>query len=142
MTAWRTRIFFPVPSVGKTTTRAHSGQAMNCIKGDAEPCGVCDFVQGIARRKSLDVIEMTPLQRGRSINSRIAGDGGARAAAIAQQSGNPGPKAHMLTGEASTLWLKTLEERPTEWIFVWPRPRKLEDTIRSRSQHFHFALDV
>src|SRR5205814_4477168 len=46
----------------------------------------------------------------------------------------------MLTGEASNALLKTLEEPPDRVIFVMAttEPENLEDTIRSRSQHFHF----
>ena len=49
-------------------------------------------------------------------------------------------EAHMLTGEASNALLKTLEEPPDRVIFVMAttQPEDLEDTIRSRSQHFHF----
>jgi DNA polymerase-3 subunit gamma/tau len=49
-------------------------------------------------------------------------------------------EAHMLTGEASNALLKTLEEPPERVIFVMAttQPEDLEDTIRSRSQHFHF----
>src|SRR5437660_4793651 len=49
-------------------------------------------------------------------------------------------EAHMLTGEASNALLKTLEEPPDRVIFVMAttEPENLEDTIRSRSQHFHF----
>jgi len=46
----------------------------------------------------------------------------------------------MLTSEASNALLKTLEEPPERVIFVMAttEPENLEDTIRSRSQHFHF----
>ena len=49
-------------------------------------------------------------------------------------------EAHMLTGEASNALLKTLEEPPDRVIFVMAttQPEDLEDTIRSRAQHFHF----
>jgi len=49
-------------------------------------------------------------------------------------------EAHMLTGEASNALLKTLEEPPDRVIFVLAttQPEDLVDTIRSRSQHFHF----
>src|SRR5689334_10578513 len=49
-------------------------------------------------------------------------------------------EAHMLTGEASNALLKTLEEPPDRVIFVMAttQPEDLVDTIRSRSQHFHF----
>jgi DNA polymerase-3 subunit gamma/tau len=49
-------------------------------------------------------------------------------------------EAHMLTPEASNALLKTLEEPPEKVVFVMAttQPEDLEETIRSRSQHFHF----
>jgi len=49
-------------------------------------------------------------------------------------------EAHMLTPEASNALLKTLEEPPDKVIFVMAttEPENLAETIRSRSQHFHF----
>ena len=49
-------------------------------------------------------------------------------------------EAHMLTDEASNALLKTLEEPPDRVIFVMAttQPEDLAETIRSRSQHFHF----
>jgi DNA polymerase-3 subunit gamma/tau len=46
----------------------------------------------------------------------------------------------MLTDEASNALLKTLEEPPERVIFVMAttQPEDLAETIRSRSQHFHF----
>ncbi len=49
-------------------------------------------------------------------------------------------EAHMLTPEASNALLKTLEEPPEKVVFVMAttQPEDLVETIRSRSQHFHF----
>src|SRR5262249_41777945 len=49
-------------------------------------------------------------------------------------------ETHMLTDEASNALLNTLEEPPERVIFVMAttQPEDLVDTIRSRSQHFHF----
>ncbi len=49
-------------------------------------------------------------------------------------------EAHMLTDEASNALLKTLEEPPDRVIFIMAttRAEELVETIRSRSQHFHF----
>jgi DNA polymerase-3 subunit gamma/tau len=49
-------------------------------------------------------------------------------------------EAHMLTDEASNALLKTLEEPPDRVVFILAttEPDSLAETIRSRSQHFHF----
>jgi len=48
----------------------------------------------------------------------------------------------MLTGEPSNALLKTLEGPPERVIFVMAttQPEHLEETIRSRAQHFHFRV--
>src|SRR5260370_29035563 len=49
-------------------------------------------------------------------------------------------EANMLRGEASNALWRTLEEPPDRVIFVMAttQPEDVADTIRSRSQHFHF----
>ena len=51
-------------------------------------------------------------------------------------------EVHMLTTDASTTLLKTLEEPPGHVVFVLAttEPQKVLPTIRSRTQHFEFRL--
>jgi DNA polymerase-3 subunit gamma/tau len=114
---------------------------MNCVKGPTpEPCGECDSCKEIAAGTSLDVIEIDAASN-RGIDQirelremvRYAPAASRRKVVILDE-------AHMLTGEASNALLKTLEEPPDRVIFVMAttEPENLADTIRSRSQHFHF----
>jgi DNA polymerase-3 subunit gamma/tau len=134
-------IFSGARGVGKTTTARILAKALNCAKGPAaEPCNECDSCLEIASGNSLDVIEIDAASN-RGIDQirelremvRYAPVGGRYKVVILDE-------AHMLTDEASNALLKTLEEPPDKVIFVMAttEPESLAETIRSRSQHFHF----
>src|SRR5271168_3568052 len=134
-------IFSGARGVGKTTAARILAKALNCVHGPtASPCGVCDSCRDIASGNSLDVIEIDAASN-RGIDQirelremvRYAPAGSRNKVVILDE-------AHMLTTEASNALLKTLEEPPDRVIFVLAttQPEDLEDTIRSRSQHFHF----
>jgi DNA polymerase-3 subunit gamma/tau len=134
-------IFSGARGVGKTTTARILAKALNCEKGPAaEPCNECDSCREIGLGNSLDVIEIDAASN-RGIDQirelremvRYAPAGGRYKLVILDE-------AHALTNEASNALLKTLEEPPDKVIFVMAttEPENLADTIRSRSQHFHF----
>jgi DNA polymerase-3 subunit gamma/tau len=134
-------IFSGARGVGKTTTARILAKALNCVKGPAaEPCNACDSCREIGLGNSLDVIEIDAASN-RGIDQirelremvRYAPAGGRYKVVILDE-------AHMLTPEASNALLKTLEEPPDKVIFVMAttEPENLAETIRSRSQHFHF----
>jgi DNA polymerase-3 subunit gamma/tau len=134
-------IFSGARGVGKTTTARILAKALNCSKGPAaEPCNECDSCREIGLGNSLDVIEIDAASN-RGIDQirelremvRYAPAGGRHKVVILDE-------AHALTDEASNALLKTLEEPPDKVIFVMAttQPEDLADTIRSRSQHFHF----
>ena len=134
-------IFSGARGVGKTTAARILAKALNCATGPtAEPCGECDSCKEITAGSSLDVIEIDAASN-RGIDQirelrdmvRYAPAGSRNKVVILDE-------AHMLTTEASNALLKTLEEPPDRVIFVMAttEPENLEDTIRSRSQHFHF----
>ncbi len=90
----------------------------------------------------MDVVELDAASnRGvgemRALLERVAyrSAGGARKIYIVDE-------VHMLTKEASTALLKTLEEPPDHVIFVLATtdPQMVLPTIRSRTQHFEFSL--
>jgi DNA polymerase III subunit gamma/tau len=134
-------IFSGARGVGKTTAARILAKALNCVNGPtAEPCGECDSCKEITAGSSLDVIEIDAASN-RGIDQirelremvRYAPAGSRNKVVILDE-------AHMLTTEASNALLKTLEEPPDRVVFVMAttEPENLEDTIRSRSQHFHF----
>ena len=129
---------------GKTTTARLLAKALNCAArgDDGEPCNACASCVEITAGTSMDVVELDAAShRGinemRSLLERVAyrSAGGARKVYIVDE-------VHMLTKEASTALLKTLEEPPAHVVFVLATtdPQTVLATIRSRTQHFEFTL--
>src|ERR1700747_2608494 len=134
-------IFSGARGVGKTTAARILAKALNCVKGPTpEPCGECDSCKEIAAATSLDVIEIDAASNRGIDQIRELREMVRYAPAAARHHVVILDEAHMLTGEASNALLKTLEEPPDRVIFVMAttEPENLVDTIRSRSQHFHF----
>ena len=134
-------IFSGARGVGKTTAARILAKALNCVNGPTpEPCGVCDSCKEITAGTSLDVIEIDAASNRGIDQIRELREMVRYAPAAARSKVVILDEAHMLTGEASNALLKTLEEPPERVIFVMAttQPEDLEDTIRSRSQHFHF----
>src|SRR5579859_2293490 len=134
-------IFSGARGVGKTTAARIFAKAMNFAKGPtAEPCGECDSCKEIAAGTSLDVIEIDAASNRGIDQIRELREMVRYAPAASRSKVVLLDEAHMLTSEASNALLKTLEEPPDRVIFVMAttQPEDLADTIRSRSQHFHF----
>lgn len=134
-------IFSGARGVGKTTAARILAKALNCLKGPtAEPCGECDSCKEIAAGTSLDVIEIDAASNRGIDQIRELREMVRYAPAASRSKVVILDEAHMLTSEASNALLKTLEEPPDRVIFVMAttQPEDLADTIRSRSQHFHF----
>jgi DNA polymerase-3 subunit gamma/tau len=134
-------IFSGARGVGKTTTARILAKALNCVQGPTpQPCNQCDPCREISAGNSLDVLEIDAASN-RGIDQvrelremvRYAPAGGRHKVVILDE-------AHMLTTEASNALLKTLEEPPEKVVFVMAttQPEDLEETVRSRAQHFHF----
>src|SRR5437660_3216512 len=134
-------IFSGARVVSKTTAVRILAKPLNCVNGPTpEPCGVCDSCKEIASGSSLDVIEIDAASNRGIDQIRELREMVRYAPAAARSKVVILDEAHMLTGEASNAPLKTLEEPPDRVIFVMAttEPENLVDTIRSRSQHFHF----
>ncbi|MDQ1411206.1 MAG: polymerase subunit gamma/tau [Acidobacteriaceae bacterium] len=134
-------IFSGARGVGKTTAARILAKALNCVHGPTPtPCGECDSCREIAAGTSLDVIEIDAASNRGIDQIRELREMVRYAPASSRSKVVILDEAHMLTGEASNALLKTLEEPPDRVTFVMAttQPEDLVDTIRSRSQHFHF----
>lgn len=134
-------IFSGVRGVGKTTTARILAKALNCVKGPTpEPCNACDSCKEITAGTSFDVIEIDAASNRGIDQIRELREMVRYAPAASRHKVVILDEAHQLTDEASNALLKTLEEPPEKVIFVMAttQPEDLVETIRSRSQHFHF----
>src|SRR5260370_36071525 len=134
-------IFSGARGVGKTTAARILAKALNCVKGPTpNPCGECDSCKEIAAGSSLDVIEIDAASNRGIDQIRELREMVRYAPAASRSKVGILDEAHMLTGEAANALRKTLEDPPDRVIFVMAttQPEDLVDTIRSRSQHFHF----
>jgi len=130
--------------IGKTTTARIFAKAINCgdrKKGSGEPCNVCESCETIAGGACLDIIEIDAASH-RGIDS-------VRENIIENARFSPSrlknkvfiiDEVHMLTTEAFNALLKTLEEPPSNVVFVLATTElhKVPATIISRCQRFDF----
>ncbi len=134
-------IFSGPRGVGKTTTARILAKSLNCRKGPTDhPCNQCPQCIRINSGQSIDVVEIDGASnRGideiRELRSKIGfapAEGKYKVYII--------DEVHMLTNEAFNALLKTLEEPPSQVIFVFATtaPQKVPKTILSRCQCFHF----
>jgi len=126
---------------GKTTTARILAKALNCRdQVNGQPCGTCRACEGIARGEGIDVIEMDAASnrgvdeiRGLRERVRLAPVSGTHKVYVIDE-------VHMLTNEAFNALLKTLEEPPSNVVFVLctTEAYRVPATILSRCQRFDF----
>ncbi len=134
-------IFSGPRGVGKTTTARILAKALNCQEGPTDhPCNKCNQCIRINNGQSMDVVEIDGASnRGideiRELRSKIGfapAEGKYKVYII--------DEVHMLTNEAFNALLKTLEEPPSQVLFIFATtaPHKVPNTILSRCQCFNF----
>ena len=126
---------------GKTTCAKILAKAANCAHTvNGSPCNVCDSCRAIDSGSSVDVLEMdaasnTGVDYIRDIREEVMfapGEMSTRVYII--------DEVHMLSEGAFNALLKTLEEPPTNVIFILATTelQKIPATILSRCQRFDF----
>ncbi len=127
--------------VGKTTSARIFAKALNCEKTkEGEPCNECGPCVAANEGRQLDLIEQDAAthngvddMRELIEHVRFAPLGGKRKVYVLDE-------AHMLTGPAWNVLLKTLEEPPPYAFFIFATTEwhKIPATILSRCQRFEF----
>src|SRR2546430_1601638 len=134
-------LFSGVRGTGKTSTARILAKAINCLNlQGAEPCGVCANCVEIGTGAAVDLIEIDAASnRGideiRDLRERVKYLPAALKIKVYIID-----EAHMLTTEAFTALLKTLEDPPAHVVFVLAttEPHKIPLTVASRCQRFDF----
>ena len=128
---------------GKTSSARILAKSLNCLNSEtptADPCGVCDVCQTIARGTSLDVIEIDAASNTGVDNIRELIERSQFAPVQCRFKIYCLDEVHMLSTAAFNALLKTLEEPPDRVVFILATtdPQRVLPTIISRCQRFDF----
>ena len=133
---------------GKTTCAKLLAKAVNCLSPeDGNPCGVCEACRAIETETATDVVEMDAASNTGVDYIRDIREAVMYAPSMLKNRVYIIDEVHMLTQSAFNALLKTLEEPPSQVIFILAttEQQKIPATILSRCQRFEFrriASDV
>ncbi len=134
-------LFCGTRGTGKTTLAKIFARAVNCENPkDGNPCNACAICKGILNQQILDVSEIDAASNNGVDNIRAIIDETAYASSVARYRVYIIDEVHMLSAGAFNALLKTLEEPPSDVIFILAttEPHKLPVTILSRCQRYDF----
>ena len=133
-----------IRGVGKTTTARIIAKALNCTGKDGHggptinPCGICENCRAIAESRHIDVLELDAASRTGVDDMREILDGVRYKPTNGRYKIYIIDEVHMLSKSAFNALLKTLEEPPSQVIFIFATTeiRKVPVTVLSRCQRF------
>lgn len=134
-------LFYGPRGTGKTTTARVLAKRVNCtLAKDAEPCGTCPLCVATQAGRNLDLIEIDAASNRGIDDIRALKDGIGLTPAIGKYKVYIIDEVHMLTHEAFTALLKTLEEPVAHALFILATTElhKVPETILSRCQVYRF----
>lgn len=126
---------------GKTSAAKIFAKAINCPNSqEGEPCNACDICVGITEGRLNDVIEIDAASNNGVEEIRDIREKVKYAPTQATYKVYIIDEVHMLSTGAFNALLKTLEEPPSNVIFILAttEPHKIPATIISRTQRFDF----
>jgi len=126
---------------GKTSTAKILAKAVNCLNSDhGEPCNECEMCIKINAGTAIDVTELDAASHNGVDNIRDIIEDVAYPPQEARYKVYIIDEVHMLSIGAVNAFLKTLEEPPSNIIFILATtdPQKLPITVLSRCQRFDF----
>jgi len=137
-------LFTGPAGVGKHLVASEFVRAWLCREASGEACGVCDSCKRVGGATHQDLIEVTFLEKKKSIGVdqvRAIGAWLAQSPALGRHKAVIVDPASALTAEAANALLKTLEEPPPGRVIVLiaTRPGALPPTVRSRCQQVSFG---
>jgi DNA polymerase-3 subunit gamma/tau len=127
--------------IGKTTMARLLAKAINCRSPrDLNPCNQCDICEEITNSRSIDIFEIDGASNRGIEEIRNLRETVRYAPAKCRYKVYIIDEVHMLTKEAFNALLKTLEEPPTNVLFIFATTevQKVPPTILSRCHRFDF----
>ena len=128
---------------GKTSSARILAKSLNCIRQDyptPEPCGTCETCRAIANGSALDFIEIDAASNTGVDNIRELIERAQFAPVQCRYKVYVIDECHMLSTAAFNALLKTLEEPPSNVVFILATtdPQRVLPTIISRCQRFDY----
>ncbi|MEA5451681.1 DNA polymerase III subunit gamma/tau [Leptolyngbya sp. CCNP1308] len=128
---------------GKTSSARILAKSLNCIAQDhptPNPCGVCDTCRSITNGSALDFIEIDAASNTGVDNIRELIERAQFAPVQCRYKVYVVDECHMLSTAAFNALLKTLEEPPSNVVFILATtdPQRVLPTIISRCQRFDY----
>lgn len=126
---------------GKTTTGRLLAKAVNCLNNEfGDPCNTCEMCRAVNEGRAIDLIEIDAASNRGIDDIRDLREKVNFSPNIARYKVYIIDEVHMLTDPAFNALLKTLEEPPSQVIFVLATTEihKVPLTIISRCQRFDF----
>lgn len=134
-------LFSGTRGVGKTTLARILAKIVNCLnlrKDLVEPCGICNNCKSIDKGNNIDVVEIDAASRTGVSDVREIIDNVNYKPVAAKKKIFIIDEIHMLSKAAFNALLKTLEEPPSDVLFIFAttETEKIPLTILSRCQRF------
>lgn len=126
---------------GKTSTAKILAKAINCLSPEeGEPCNKCEMCKKINSGSAIDVVELDAASHNKVEHIRDIIEDVQYPPSESKYKVYIVDEVHMLSISAVNAFLKTLEEPPTNVVFILATtdPQKLPITILSRCQRFDF----
>lgn len=134
-------IFSGTRGTGKTSAAKIFARAVNCLNPkEGDPCNECEACKSILQGDTTDVVEMDAASNNSVDNIRVIRQEVAYATTGLKYKIYIIDEAHMLSTSAFNALLKTLEEPPSNVIFILAttEEHKILPTILSRCIRFEF----
>ncbi|MDP3997511.1 MAG: DNA polymerase III subunit gamma/tau [bacterium] len=134
-------LFHGPRGTGKTTTARILAKRLNCLKPKGgEPCNKCKLCLAAQNNQNMDIIEIDAASNRGIDDIRALKDGIGTRPSMGKYKVYVIDEVHMLTNEAFTALLKTLEEPVRHAVFILATTEfhKVPETILSRCQVFRF----
>ncbi len=134
-------LFSGMRGTGKTTVARILAKALNCVDGPTpHPCNKCEFCTAINEDRAIDVLEIDGASNRGIEDIKVLRESLKYKAIYTRYKVVIIDEVHQITKDGFNALLKTLEEPPTNTVFIFATTEfnKVPSTIVSRCQHFEF----